>query len=85
MANRKLSCAMLYRWFKCKLKPPKKARRDQRQSERRVNHQPKKRKWTANIVMNSVTVANSSKVLLISISIYRQSTKLPGCAADQIG
>ena len=24
MANRKLSCAMLYRWFKCKLKPPKK-------------------------------------------------------------
>ena len=23
MANRKLSCAMLYRWFKCKLKPPK--------------------------------------------------------------
>ena len=22
MANRKLSCAMLYRWFKCKLKPP---------------------------------------------------------------
>ena len=26
MANRKLSCAMLYRWFKCKLKPPKKVR-----------------------------------------------------------
>ena len=25
MANRKFSCAMLYRWFKCKLKPPKKA------------------------------------------------------------
>ena len=24
MANRKLSSAMLYRWFKCKLKPPKK-------------------------------------------------------------
>ena len=24
MANHKLSCAMLYRWFKCKLKPPKK-------------------------------------------------------------
>ena len=24
MSNRKLSCAMLYRWFKCKLKPPKK-------------------------------------------------------------
>ena len=24
MANRKLSYAMLYRWFKCKLKPPKK-------------------------------------------------------------
>ena len=24
MANRNLSCAMLYRWFKCKLKPPKK-------------------------------------------------------------
>ena len=24
MANRKLSCAMPYRWFKCKLKPPKK-------------------------------------------------------------
>ena len=24
MANRKLSCAMLYRWFKCKLKAPKK-------------------------------------------------------------
>ena len=24
MANRKLSCAMLYRWFKCKLKPPNK-------------------------------------------------------------
>ena len=24
MANRKLSCTMLYRWFKCKLKPPKK-------------------------------------------------------------
>ena len=24
MANRKLSCAMLYRWFKCKLKLPKK-------------------------------------------------------------
>ena len=23
MANRELSCAMLYRWFKCKLKPPK--------------------------------------------------------------
>ena len=23
MANRNLSCAMLYRWFKCKLKPPK--------------------------------------------------------------
>ena len=23
MANCKLSCAMLYRWFKCKLKPPK--------------------------------------------------------------
>ena len=23
MANRKLSCAMLYKWFKCKLKPPK--------------------------------------------------------------
>ena len=23
MANHKLSCAMLYRWFKCKLKPPK--------------------------------------------------------------
>ena len=23
MANRKLSCAMLYRWFKCKLQPPK--------------------------------------------------------------
>ena len=23
MANRKLSCAMLFRWFKCKLKPPK--------------------------------------------------------------
>ena len=45
----------------------------------------KKRKWTANIVMNSVTVANSSKVLLISISIYRENTKLPGCVADQIG
>ena len=27
MANRKLSCAMLYRWFKCKLKPPKKIKR----------------------------------------------------------
>ena len=27
MANRKLSCAMLYRWFKCKLKPPKKQNR----------------------------------------------------------
>ena len=26
MANRNLSCAMLYRWFKCKLKPPKKPR-----------------------------------------------------------
>ena len=24
MTNRKLSSAMLYRWFKCKLKPPKK-------------------------------------------------------------
>ena len=24
MANRNLSCAMLYRWFKCKLKPPNK-------------------------------------------------------------
>ena len=24
MANHKLSFAMLYRWFKCKLKPPKK-------------------------------------------------------------
>ena len=28
MANRKLSCAMLYRWFKCKLKPPKKGSSD---------------------------------------------------------
>ena len=28
MANRKLSCAMLYRWFKCKLKPPKKEGRE---------------------------------------------------------
>ena len=45
----------------------------------------KKRKWTANVVMNSVTVANSLKVLLISISIYRENTKLPGCVADQIG
>ena len=54
------------------------------ESERSVNHQPKKRKWTANIVMNSVTVANSSKVLLISISIYSKNTKLPGCVQDQI-
>ena len=38
----------------------------------------KKRKWTVNVVMNSITVANSLKVLLISISIYRQNTKLPG-------
>ena len=30
MANRKLSCAMLYRWFKCKLKPPKKRGRAKR-------------------------------------------------------
>ena len=45
----------------------------------------KKRKWTANAVMNSVTVVNSLKVLLISISIYRQNTKLPGCVVDQIG
>ena len=27
MANRKLSCAMLYRWFKYKLKPPKKLKK----------------------------------------------------------
>ena len=28
MANRKLSCAMLYRWFKCKLKPPNNCQMD---------------------------------------------------------
>ena len=35
MANSKLSCAMLYRWFKCKLKPPKKM------GERFINYEVK--------------------------------------------
>ena len=71
--------------IKVAVKELKKARRHRSQLERRVNHQRKKRKWTANAVMNSVTVVNSSKLLLISISIYRQNTKLPGCVVDQIG
>ena len=42
MANRKLSCAMLYRWFKCKLKPPKKPYLEQNISNHRLDRSDKK-------------------------------------------
>ena len=43
MANRKLSCAMLYRWFKCKLKPPKKVNRPQHQNIKQIQTTTKTR------------------------------------------
>ena len=86
MANCKLSCAMLYRWFKCKLKPPKKPYLEQNISYPKLDGSDKKAntntspemKISCNVKQGTSLVKNSSQTVEIKDKTNQKNSPIRG-------